>query len=76
MDLNNEQKEALALDLAHQVLRLVAGNSHQVVLTALINAFVVVATQHTCCTRDAANSAQLASDVLNKKAAPYGQPIH
>lgn len=76
MNITKEQKEALALDLANQVLGLIAGNSHQVVLAALINAFMAVATQHGCCTQSAANSAQLASDVLNKKAAPYGQPIH
>lgn len=76
MDLNKDQKETMALDLANQVLELVAGSSHQVVLTALINAFMAVATQHSCCAQSAARSAQLASDVLNKKAAPYGHPIH
>ena len=76
MPLTDEQKEALALELKDKVLKLLEGNTHQVALTALINAYLTVGITHDCCTQTAANTAMRASMVLAQKAATATHPIH
>ena len=69
MKLTADQKEALALNLTNQVLAFVEGNSHQAVLTALINAYIAVATAYPCCTQKSSESAMQASMLLAQNAA-------
>lgn len=52
---------------------------HNDVLTALLNAYICMATAHTCCTKGCAAGAAQAAFILSQHAAsiaPQGAPIH
>lgn len=66
--------------LADKVLHAAEGESHTLLLEALLTAFVTVAETHSCCTQIAAYAAELAAERLqaaaDAAARPEGVPLH
>lgn len=72
----NKVEELTAAILA---ARFFDGEEHNDVLTALLNAYICMATAHTCCTKGCAAGAAQAALILGQHAtsnAPKGAPIH
>lgn len=70
-----KQAEALALSLIGQC----AGHPHNLALSALLSAYIGLASANPCCTQACANQAMQAAMHLARQAAqmrPDGAPVH
>lgn len=63
-----KERKAKVIQLSGKLLDAAEGESHDLLIEALITAFVVVAEQHSCCTRTAAYGAILATERLHAAA--------
>lgn len=61
MDSTNVQRAAAFDQLKAELSRLAQRYPHDIVLEALLNTFLAVATAHPCCTRASANAAMEAT---------------
>lgn len=80
-----QKHKAQVIALSGKLFDAAEGESHELLLKALINTFVVVAEKHRCCTRTAAYAAILAAERLDSTAdanaaetetRPQGVPLH
>lgn len=78
-----QKRKAQVIELSGKLLDAAGGENHDLLIEALITAFVVVAEQHSCCTRVAAYGATLAAERLqatadanDPKTRPQGIPLH
>ena len=78
-----QEHQAHIIHLSGKLLAAAEGASHNLLLEALITAFVAVAEKHSCCTQMAAYAAALATERLQTiadasaaAARPQGAPLH
>lgn len=80
-----EERKAQVIALSEKLVKAAEGESHDLLIEALINAFVIVSEKHRCCTGKSAYRAVLAAEHLfsldSKNAAEtetrlQGAPLH
>lgn len=75
-----QEHQAHIIRLSDKLQAAAGGASHNLLLEALITAFVAVAEKHSCCTQMAAYAAALATErlqtTIDAAARPQGAPIH
>lgn len=76
-----QEHQVHVIHLSDKLLAAADGAGHNLLLEALITAFVAVAEKHSCCTQMAAYAAALATERLQTTidaaaARPQGAPVH